>query len=175
MPRDSARAASIAPLPVCATVRRIHDRAAFKSDNTQSYEIGAKNNIDNRFRIASSVYYIKWNSIQQNIYDSGPTGGCGFQYTSNLGTAVAKGFDLQADAELWGGLSIEATVGYTSARYTKDSPLVTTGDAISGEAAINYSPGTNAPWNVAIGPQYNFSLGGRRSLRARRLELRQPQ
>ncbi len=146
-----------APLPygVCGPTPN-----SFNSDTTQSYEIGAKNNIDNRYRIASSVYYIKWNNIQQNIYDSGPTGGCGFQYTSNLGTAVAKGFDLQADAELWGGLSIEATVGYTSARYTKDSPLVTTGDAISGEAAINYSPGTNAPWNVAIGPQYNFSLGG---------------
>ena len=146
-----------APLPVglCGVTP-----ANFNSDNTQSYEIGSKNNFDNKMRIAASVYYIKWNSIQQNIYDTGATGGCGFQYTSNLGTAVAKGFDLQADAELWGGLTIEATVGYTSARYSKDSPLVTNGDAISGEAAINYSPGTNAPWNVAVGPQYSFSVAG---------------
>ncbi|HEY4446388.1 MAG TPA: TonB-dependent receptor [Steroidobacteraceae bacterium] len=131
---------------------------SFQSDTTQSYEIGSKNNFDNRFRLAASVYYIKWNSIQQNVYDPGPTGGCGFQYTANLGTAVAKGFDLQGDAELGGGLTIEASVGYTSARYSKSSSSATAGDAISGEAAINYSPGTTPPWTVAVGPQYNFSL-----------------
>jgi outer membrane receptor protein involved in Fe transport len=146
-----------APLPVgpCGVTP-----SGFNSDTTQSYEIGSKNNFDNRARVATSIYYIKWNNIQQNVYDPGPTGGCGFQYTSNLGTAVAKGFDVQADAELWGGLSIEASVGYTSARYTKNSFASSNGDAISGEAAINYSPGTNPPWNVAIGPQYNFDLAG---------------
>jgi iron complex outermembrane receptor protein len=133
---------------------------SFKSDTTQSYEIGSKNSFDNKLRVATSVYYIKWNSIQQNVYDPGLTGGCGFQYTSNLGTAVAKGFDLQADAVLWGGLAIEASVGYTSARYTKTSSSATAGDAISGEAAINYSPGTNPPWNVAVGPQYSFPIAG---------------
>jgi hypothetical protein len=111
-------------------------------------------------RIAASIYYIKWNNIQQNVYDPGPTGGCGFQYTANLGTAVAKGFDLQADAIIVGGLSMEASVGYTDARYTNNSFASSNGDAISGEAAINYSPGTNAPWNVAVGPQYSFPIAG---------------
>ena len=37
---------------------------------------------------------------------------------------------------------------------------MTKGDAISGEAAINYSPGTNPPWNVAVGPQYKFQALG---------------
>jgi outer membrane receptor protein involved in Fe transport len=138
--------------------------ASYNSDTTQSYEIGAKNNLANTLRIATSVYYIKWNGIQQNVYDPGPTGGCGFQFTANLGTAVAKGFDIQADAEIWGGLTIEASVGYTSARYSKASigtdgyPISSPGDAISGEAAINYSPGTNPPWTVAIGPQYSFTV-----------------
>jgi iron complex outermembrane receptor protein len=147
-----------APLPVgpCGTTP-----AGFKSDTTQSYEIGSKNNFADTLKVAASVYYIKWNSIQQNVYDSGPTGGCGFQYTSNLGTAVAKGFDIQADAALFDGLTIEASVGYTSARYSKSSPIVNAGDAISGEAAINYSPGTNPPWNVAVGPQYSFPIAGK--------------
>jgi iron complex outermembrane receptor protein len=146
-----------APLPVgeCGATP-----ASYKSDTTQSYEIGAKDNFNNKFRVATSVYYIKWNGIQQNVYDPGYGGACGFQYTSNLGTAVAKGFDIQADASLWGGLTIEASVGYTSARYTKTSTNSTAGDAISGEAAINYSPGTNPPWTVAVGPQYNFPLAG---------------
>jgi outer membrane receptor protein involved in Fe transport len=146
-----------APLPVaeCGATP-----TSYKSDTTQSFELGAKNNFGNRLRIASSLYYIKWNSIQQNVYDPGPTGGCGFQYTSNLGVAVAKGFDIQADAVLGGGFSIEASVGYTNARYTNNTINSSTGDAISGEAAINYSPGTNPPWNVAVGPQFGFPLAG---------------
>jgi len=127
----------------------------YNKDTTQSFEIGSKNNFDNRVKIAASVYYIKWDGIQQNVYVAG---NCGLQFTDNLGTAVSKGFDLQADANIGGGLSMEASVGYTSARFTKDSQagLALNGDAISGEAAINYSPGTNAPWTIAVGPQYDF-------------------
>ncbi|MFI4890469.1 MAG: TonB-dependent receptor, partial [Steroidobacterales bacterium] len=90
----------------------------YKSDTTQSYEVGAKNNFNDRLKIATSLYYIKWNGIQQNIYVAG---NCGLQFTDNLGTAVAKGFDFQADAVLGGGLSLEASVGYTSARFTQNS------------------------------------------------------
>ncbi|MGO9993307.1 MAG: TonB-dependent receptor [Steroidobacteraceae bacterium] len=129
----------------------------YNSDTTQSYEIGSKNNFAERLKIATSVYYIKWDGIQQNVYVGG---NCGLQFTSNLGTAVAKGFDLQADADLGAGFTVEASAGYTSARFTKTSlgNLAEAGDAISGEAAINYSPGTNPPWSIAVGPQYAFKL-----------------
>ncbi|HLY65600.1 MAG TPA: TonB-dependent receptor, partial [Chloroflexota bacterium] len=63
----------------------------YRSDTTQSYEIGSKNNFG-AVRIATSAYYIKWNGIQQNVYVAGT---CGLQFTDNLGSAVAKGFDLQ--------------------------------------------------------------------------------
>ena len=131
--------------------------ATYNSDDTQSFEVGSKNNFADRLKIATSVYYIKWNNIQQNVYVGG---NCGLQFTDNLGTAVAKGFDFQADAVIGGGLSIETSVGYTDARFTKTSlaNLAVDGDAISGEAAINYSPGTNPPWSIAIGPQYDFQL-----------------
>jgi outer membrane receptor protein involved in Fe transport len=129
----------------------------YNSDTTQSYEIGSKNNFADRLKIATSVYYIKWDGIQQNVYVGG---NCGLQFTANLGTAVAKGFDLQADADLGAGFTVEASAGYTSARFTKTSlgNLAEAGDAISGEAAINYSPGTNPPWSVAVGPQYAFKV-----------------
>jgi iron complex outermembrane receptor protein len=129
--------------------------ATFKSDSTQSYEIGSKDNFANVFRIATSVYYIKWNDIQQNVYTPGD---CGLQFTDNLGTAVAKGFDLQADAAL-GAFTLEAAIGYTDARFiaTSKNDLAIDGDAISGQSAINGSPGANPPWNVAVGLQYNFT------------------
>ena len=133
----------------------------YKSDSTQSFEIGAKDNFNNVLKLASSVYYIRWNHIQQNVYVSGS---CGLQFTDNLGTAVAKGFDLQADAAL-GPITLEAAVGFTSARFVANSKddLAIDGDAISGQAAINASPGTNPPWNVAIGAQYNFVAADHKS------------
>ena len=135
----------------------------YKSDTTQSYEIGAKNNLSSRMRISSSVYYIKWKNIQQSVY---VPYNCGLQFTDNLGTAIAKGFDLQAEMVLGAGFSLDAAVGYTSARYSEPTPLgkpllVNTGDAISGEGAANGSPATGAPWTVALGGQYNFSMAGR--------------
>src|SRR6266404_985223 len=55
------------------------------SDTVNSFEIGAKNNIDNRIKIASSVYYIRWNNIQQTVVP--PV--CQISFISNLGQAVA--------------------------------------------------------------------------------------
>ncbi len=131
----------------------------YNSDTTQSYEIGSKNNFDNKVRIAASAYYIKWQNIEQNVYVAG---NCGLQFTDNLGTAAIKGFDLQAEIAMGAGFSLEASVGYTNARFTEDSKaaLALTGDAIPGEAAINYAPGTNPPWSVALGPQYAFNVAG---------------
>jgi iron complex outermembrane recepter protein len=135
----------------------------YKSDSTQNYEIGSKNNFGNMLRIATSVYYIKWNDIQQNVYVAGD---CGLQFTDNLGTAVAKGFDIQAEFN-FGQLHVDVAAGYTDARYTKNSsivnaqgqPLAAEGDAISGQAAIDSAPGLNSPWTVAVGPEYRFTLG----------------
>ena len=132
----------------------------YNSDTTQSYELGAKNSVNDRFRIASSVYYIKWKNIQQSVY---VPYNCGLQFTDNLGTAVAKGFDIQADMVLGLGFTADVAFGYTSARYSESTPpprplLVQAGDAISGEAAIDGGPGTNPPYTVSVGGQYNFKL-----------------
>jgi outer membrane receptor protein involved in Fe transport len=145
----------------------------YKSDSTQSFEVGSKNNLGSGFRIATSVYYIRWQDIQQSVY---VPGGCGLQFTDNLGTAVAKGFDLQAEFSL-GDFKFEVATGYTDARYTKATalkapfcpsasttpclPLANSGDAISGQSSINLSPGLTAPWTTAVGVQYDFKAGER--------------
>jgi len=140
----------------------------YQSDTTRSFEIGAKNNLG-ALKLATSVYYIKWDGIQQNVYVGGT---CGLQFTDNLGTAVAKGFDLQAELALGASFYMDLSAGYTSARFTQNAypggspnqngqpvpPLAMSGDAISGEAAIGYAPGTNPPWTVSVGPEYRFRL-----------------
>jgi iron complex outermembrane recepter protein len=134
----------------------------FSSDSVNSYEIGAKNNVQGRVRLASSIYYIRWNNIQQTVVP--PV--CQISFIANLGTAVAKGADLQADIALTDHFTAEVTAGYTDARYTRDArfsptevtPIVANGDAITGESG---QPGP--PVTASIGLQYDFALLGRDS------------
>ena len=129
---------------------------SYKSDTVQSYEVGTKNNFHDRFRVASSLYYIKWKDIQQNIY----LPGCGFQFTDNVGTAVAKGGDLQIEWAPNESLSFESAIGYTDARFSKTSalsptasqPITSAGDAVSGESGL-----PSAPWTISVGAQYSFT------------------
>jgi outer membrane receptor protein involved in Fe transport len=142
-----------------------HAPATYKSDSVKSFEVGAKNNFDNRVRLASSIYYIRWNSIQGNVVP--PI--CQIQWTDNLGDAISKGFDLQADFQLTTALSIESSFGYTDARYTKNAfpsgavttgpnpplPLVATGDAVAGPNGIGTGYSI-PPYSVTLGVNYKF-------------------
>ena len=134
--------------------------ATYKSDSVQSFEVGAKNNFNNRIRLATSIYYIKWNNIQENVVP--PI--CQIQFTENLGNAVSKGFDLQADFQLTDALSLESALGYTDARYTTSTyigpvhtgfPVVQSGDAIAGPNGIGTGYSI-PPYSITLGPEYKF-------------------
>jgi iron complex outermembrane recepter protein len=131
--------------------------AQYNSDTVNSFEIGAKNNFDNRVKIASSIYYIRWNNIQQTVIP--PI--CQISFIDNLGQAVAKGADIQAEIAMTDSLTMELSAGYTDARYTQDSrlsatelqPIVASGDAIVGQSG---QPG--APVTASIGFEYKFAV-----------------
>jgi outer membrane receptor protein involved in Fe transport len=145
------------------------DPATFSSDSVKSYELGAKNNFNNRVRIASSIYYIKWNNIQQLIVP--PV--CQISFIANTGNAVAKGGDVQADISLTSNLGLELAAGYTQARYTEDfrfsnsgldpRPLVANGDAIVGASSETGGGQPTAPVTVSAGVEYRFSAFARES------------
>ena len=134
----------------------------YKSDTVDSFEIGSKNNINNRVRIAGSIYYIKWNDIQQVVVP--PI--CQISFISNLGAAVSKGIDLQLDASITDALTLEVAAGYTSARYTQDSrlsptqpaPVVADGNAIVGQSSETGAGQPTAPVTVSAGLEYRFNL-----------------
>ena len=129
----------------------------YDSDSVNSYELGAKNNFDNRVKLASSIYYIKWRNIQQTVIP--PV--CQISFISNLGEATAKGIDVQADIAVTDSLTMQLSAGYTDARYTRDSkislnpavpPIVASGDAIVG---LGGQPG--APFTGSLGLEYKFT------------------
>ncbi|HEY1315157.1 MAG TPA: TonB-dependent receptor, partial [Steroidobacteraceae bacterium] len=144
-----------------------HAPATYKSDSVQSFEVGAKNNIDNRVRLASSVYYILWNNIQANVVP--PI--CQIQWTDNLGNATVKGFDVQADVEVTSAVSMNVSFGVTDARYTKNAypsganttgpnpplPLVYAGDAVAGPNGIGTGYSI-PPYQGSVGLEYKFKV-----------------
>jgi outer membrane receptor protein involved in Fe transport len=129
---------------------------SYSSDTVWSYEAGAKDKwLGGSVHTDASVYYINWSSIQQDVYL--PL--CGLQYTANLGKAVSKGFDLQADFQVTDVFHLEATLGYTDARYTTNSYsadgslLVAPGEAIGTQPYIS-------PWTFTFGAEYDFMAFG---------------
>ena len=131
--------------------------ATFNSDTVDSYELGMKNNVHNRVRVATSVYYIKWHDIQQTVIP--PI--CQISWIQNLGEATAKGADIQAEFALTDAFTAEIAAGYTEARYSRDSfvgassavpPVAANGNAISGQGG---QPG--APFTASVGLEYKFA------------------
>jgi len=129
--------------------------ASYRQDTVNSYELGSKNKLGDTLRIASSVYYIRWQGIQQSVYL--PT--CGYQYTSNSGDAAAKGGDIQVEFVPTRSLSFDLAVGYTDAVFTSDVYAGTSGTnllAAKGDAIQGASFTPPPPWTVALGMQYDF-------------------
>jgi iron complex outermembrane recepter protein len=134
----------------------------YNSDTVDSFEVGAKNNFNNRVRLATSLYYIRWNNIQQTVLP--PI--CQISFITNLGQAAVKGADVQADVALGDRVTLEFAAGYTDGRYTHDSrlspeeqsPIVASGDAIVGQSGQPAPTGT-----ASVGIEYHFTAFGSES------------
>ena len=128
----------------------------YGSDTVWSYEAGGKfRMLDNKLQINGSVYRIDWSNVQLNV--SIP--GCGPTFIQNAGTARSQGFDLAAAGRVLPGLTANLNLGYDNAEYTATA---------TGPVPKNGSPATPvvqkgdklpvAPWTVAAGLQYDFSV-----------------
>ena len=132
---------------------------AYSSDSLKSFEVGAKNRIADRVRLASSAYYIKWSNIQQSFVDPG----CQISSIKNLGEATVKGFDVQADVLITDNWKAETSIGFTQARYKGLSTLTDFQDGNPPVKNVYTTEGDTvggSPWTVAVGTEYSFSAFG---------------
>lgn len=131
---------------------------SYNSDKVKSYEVGAKNFLFDRLRLASSAYYVQWSNIQQSVEP--PI--CGSSWIQNLGKATSKGFDIEANLALTQQLSFDLAVGYNEARFTKDAYVGTSTDTLpivrKGNAITTSNGLVIPPWTVAVGAQYKFDV-----------------
>jgi len=121
----------------------------YSSDNLWSYEAGAKHTLlDHRLQINSSLFWIDWRNIQQNVY----LPSCGEQFTANLGHVVSRGGDVDIQFKPASSVFLQLTAAYTDARFTRDSraagntpPIVSEGDRLPG-----------APWSFTLAAEKTF-------------------
>jgi outer membrane receptor protein involved in Fe transport len=123
----------------------------YNADSVWSYELGAKSRLlGGALGIQASVYQIDWNNIQQVV----SLNTCGFAFTSNLGSARSRGFDVQASLRVTDHLNLSAEIGYTNPKFRKTIyggptaafPFVSAGDEIA-----------NPPWTVSLHGEYSLS------------------
>jgi len=150
----------------------------FASDNLWSYEIGGKNTFfDHRLQVNSSLFWIDWRNIQQNVY----LPSCGEQFTANLGHVVSRGGDVDIQIKPMDSLFLQLTVAYTDAKFTKascagalqfalnvrpDGSAACTGPTVTDPAAAPspiVSEGNRllgAPWNFTAAAEKTFTGWG---------------
>jgi outer membrane receptor protein involved in Fe transport len=135
--------------PVGACTEITVEPTSYNSDSVISYEAGTKDRfLDGRLLASGSVFYLKWSNIQQINY----LPSCGFKYTTNQGSAVSTGFDLQGEWLVIDGLDLDFSLGYTDAYYTKTAVaagllLARKGDKLPG-----------SPWTFSLGAQYDSDV-----------------
>jgi outer membrane receptor protein involved in Fe transport len=142
-----------------------HVPGQYSSDSLWSYELGGKNTfLDHRLQINSSLFWINWRNIQQNVYL--PT--CGEQFVANLGQVQSRGGDIDVQYRPIEALTTSLTLAYTDAKFTKSScagVLQFNGSKCQDPAnAANLFPTIvsqgdrllGAPWNFLASTEYVF-------------------
>ena len=129
------------------------DARSYGPDSVWSFEVGTKNQLfDRRLHLDTSVYDIRWSGIQERVDDL-----CGNSYTTNIGNARSRGFDLSADAAVTDQLRIAATVGLIDVRYTR---TITTADGsynlVDSGTVVGGVPSVPAPWSGTVSARYEW-------------------
>ncbi len=121
----------------------------YKSDSVWSYEAGAKNGFfGGRLRLDSSVYYIDWSGIQQNVRL--PT--CGFTFVTNSASATSVGGDMSMRLLVTDALSVGGNAGYNSTTLDQTKRV---------NSAVIYEAGDRlggSPFTMSVWAQYDFQV-----------------
>ncbi len=133
--------------------------STYKSDFVWSYEAGSKGQAFDRHLLwDASGYYIRWSQPQtQFILPS--CGGYGF--IANAGSAISKGFDLQAQLAATDRLVLELSVGYDDARYSQSVAAAGGNDVVT-KGQLLPTP----PWQAMLAADYTIGNIGRHAMQA---------
>jgi len=135
--------------------------AGVKSDNLINNEVGFKSEFfEHRLLINASAYYMKWNDEQLSLFEPAFLGNTTFNVQGPNFTI--KGFELQFNARITEGLSIQGSSSVNSSTQTNAPCLQSVGvDPNNSHTANNPTPkGQCVVINSAAGPIPN-ALGAK--------------
>jgi outer membrane receptor protein involved in Fe transport len=144
----------------------------YTPDGVWSYEIGSKNTLaGGRVILNGALYYIKWTNIQTliNLDDYAPAGGggCGMQFTDNVGNAVSKGAELQLELRLTNHLTMGASGSYDRARMTSqgadDGAWLLNVPEVSASLTADYKTTLTGDLNAVVHWDTSYQGNSRRS------------
>jgi outer membrane receptor protein involved in Fe transport len=130
----------------------------FNEEKATTWEVGVKSTLlDRRLQLNAAAFTTAYRGLQLNIQVGvSPT-------IDNAGDARIKGFELEMVAVPVEGLTLNASLGYISAKYTSILPaaLVNASPIPGIQAGIfDGAPLPKTPsWKFNIGPRYEMDLG----------------
>jgi iron complex outermembrane receptor protein len=144
---------SVQGVPSCASdlaALHLHDVPhSFQSDSLWSYELGDKASfLNSRLRVDVSAFWINWSGIQQQV----ELPDCGYYFTANLGSAVSRGFDVQAEYAVGNGLVVSGNAGLTDAEFT--TSVYESGNLLAKSGDMLATP----LWTATSAAQQDFDL-----------------
>ncbi len=124
-------------------------------DKLHNYEIGAKGSaFDGKLVFDSSVYYMKWDKIQETLGIAVPPSNAYIVVNVNGKSASGMGVDLAATAHLAEGLTFGINFSYNNLK--EDAAVLSQGSILFQKGSrIDASPAYTGGANL----QYNFPLG----------------
>ncbi|OHU93419.1 TonB-dependent receptor [Pseudoalteromonas byunsanensis] len=125
----------------------------YKDDTTTNYELGLKSTwMKNRLHFNAAIFNVDWEDAQI----SGATEVGQLPYTSNAGSANAKGVEIATRAMLSDSFTAYATYAYTKVELTEDAPFLFTSPGPDGTViGITGKKSDRLPGS----PEQQFSLG----------------
>lgn len=120
----------------------------FAPETLTAYELGAKAQFfENRLRINGDVFYEKYKDIQLDARELDPVTAFPETIHTNAGAARIEGVELEVDALLFEGFTVNGEFGYTDFRYTDLG------------AAAGLSGGPTLETDPVLTPKIKYSLG----------------
>jgi iron complex outermembrane recepter protein len=97
--------------------------AAYGPESITAYTIGSKNRfLDNRLQLNIEGFYWKYNDQQLSFLGINSVGAVGL-LTRNIGRSVAKGFEIEALAQVTPTTLLRANIQYVDSKYNSCPPL----------------------------------------------------
>ena len=130
----------------------------YNSDSVWSYELGSKSTglFDRRLQVFTSAYYLQWKNIQQSL----PLPSCGYSFTSNLGSAVSLGGDVQFQAQLTDAFQLGGSIAYNDVYYDKTLLGAPGPDGVRPVIVNEGNTVPGAPWTFTFTGDYTANVFG---------------